>query len=176
MSTRTPRPKNPNYTSPEEAAAFKKLTDIVAEEAAKQPARPVEVFASEKSGLGLKPVTRRVWREKAGGRSPEQQIGAATIKATGTGVRFFFNVTLDRPELARHLTTVHQPRKAPVVLNQEEMARLHEAAPRPEVQDRIRRRLWRGLTQGQRRPCQSRPIEGDVGDRTLPHLGGRRPC
>ena len=59
----------------------------------------------------------------------KQQIGAATLKATVSGLRFFFNVTLDRPELGRHLATVHQPRKAPVVLNQEEMARLLDAAP-----------------------------------------------
>ena len=59
----------------------------------------------------------------------KQQIGAATLKATVSGLRFFFNVTLERPELGRHLTGVHQPRKAPVVLNQEEVARLLEAAP-----------------------------------------------
>ena len=41
----------------------------------------------------------------------------------------FFNVTLERPDLVRHLTTVHEPRKAPVVLSQEEVARLLEAAP-----------------------------------------------
>ena len=44
-------------------------------------------------------------------------------------LRFFFNVTLDRPELGRHLASVHEPRKALVVLNQEEMARLLAAAP-----------------------------------------------
>jgi integrase/recombinase XerD len=31
-------------------------------------------------------------------------------------------VTLERPDLVRHLTTVHGPRKAPVVLSQEEVA------------------------------------------------------
>jgi site-specific recombinase XerD len=59
----------------------------------------------------------------------KQQIGAATLKATATALRFFFTVTLERPELARHLTSVHQPRRAPVVLNEEEVARLLEAAP-----------------------------------------------
>ena len=38
-------------------------------------------------------------------------------------------MTLERPDLVRHLTTVHKPRKAPVVLSQEEVARLLEAAP-----------------------------------------------
>ena len=59
----------------------------------------------------------------------KQQIGAATINSAIAALRFFFNVTLERPDLVRHLKTVHEPRKAPVVLNQEEMVRLLEAAP-----------------------------------------------
>jgi hypothetical protein len=39
----------------------KNLEDAAAEEAAKHPERPVEVFASDEHRLGLKPVTRRVW-------------------------------------------------------------------------------------------------------------------
>jgi integrase/recombinase XerD len=58
-----------------------------------------------------------------------RRIGAPTINATVAALRFFFNVTLERPELVRYLASVHEPRKAPVVLNQEEMARLLEAAP-----------------------------------------------
>ena len=38
-------------------------------------------------------------------------------------------MTLDRADAARHLTVVHQPRKLPVVLSPEEVARLLEAAP-----------------------------------------------
>ena len=60
----------------------------------------------------------------------KQQIGVATINAAIAALRFFFNVTLERPDLVRHLTTVNQPRRAPVVLSQEEVARLLEAAPR----------------------------------------------
>jgi len=59
----------------------------------------------------------------------QQQIGAPTINAAVAALRFFFNVTLERPDLVRHLTTVHKPRTAPVVLSQEEVARLLEAAP-----------------------------------------------
>ena len=59
----------------------------------------------------------------------KQHFGAPTINAAVAALRFFFNVTLERPELARHLTSVHKPRRAPVVLNQEEVARLLEAAP-----------------------------------------------
>src|SRR5208283_1787391 len=59
----------------------------------------------------------------------KQQIGAPTINAAIAALRFLFNVTLERPDLARRLTTVHEPRKAPVVLSQEEVVRLLEAAP-----------------------------------------------
>ncbi len=59
----------------------------------------------------------------------KQQIGVATINAAIAALRFFFNVTLERPDLVRHLTTVNTPRKAPVVLTQEEVARLLQAAP-----------------------------------------------
>jgi integrase/recombinase XerD len=59
----------------------------------------------------------------------QQKIGAATVNSAIAALRFFFNVTIERPDLVRHLKTVHEPRKAPVVLSQEEMARLLEAAP-----------------------------------------------
>ena len=38
-------------------------------------------------------------------------------------------MTLDRPDLAKHLTFIHEPRKVPVVLSPEEVARFLEAAP-----------------------------------------------
>ncbi len=59
----------------------------------------------------------------------KQQIGAPTINSAIAALRFFFNVTLERPDLVRHLKTVHEPRKAPIVLSQEEVVRLLEAAP-----------------------------------------------
>ncbi len=58
-----------------------------------------------------------------------QEIGVATINAAIAALRFFSNVTLERPDLVRPLTTVNQPRRAPVVLSQEEVRRLLEAAP-----------------------------------------------
>jgi site-specific recombinase XerD len=59
----------------------------------------------------------------------QQQISAGTINAAIAALRFFFNVTLERPDLVRPLRTVNEPRRAPVVLSQEEVARLLEAAP-----------------------------------------------
>ena len=51
------------------------------------------------------------------------------INAAIAALRFFFTVTLERPDLVRPLTTVNKPRKAPVGLSEEEVARLLEAAP-----------------------------------------------
>jgi integrase/recombinase XerD len=59
----------------------------------------------------------------------QQQISAGSINAAIAALRFFFTVTLERPDLVRPLTTVNEPRRAPVVLSQEEVARLLEAAP-----------------------------------------------
>ena len=59
----------------------------------------------------------------------ETHVRPPTINNTVTALRFFFGVTLDRAEATRHLTFVHEPRKLPVVLSPEEVARLLEAAP-----------------------------------------------
>jgi len=59
----------------------------------------------------------------------QQQISAGSINAAIAALRFFFTVTLERPDLVRPLTIVNKPRKAPVVLSEEEVARLLEAAP-----------------------------------------------
>jgi len=55
-----------------------------------------------------------------------------TVNATVTALRFFFKVTLDRPETTRHLVFVHEPRKLPRVLSPEEVLQLLEAAPNPK--------------------------------------------
>jgi hypothetical protein len=57
------------------------------------------------------------------------RAGAPIINSTVSALRFFFTVTLGRADAARHLTFVHEPRKLPVVLSPEEVARLLEAAP-----------------------------------------------
>ena len=54
------------------------------------------------------------------------------INSSVSALRFFFTVTLDRPDLSRRLTLIHQPRKLPLVLSVEEVARLLDAAPGPK--------------------------------------------
>lgn len=44
-------------------------------------------------------------------------------------LRFFFKVTLWRGDIVEHTHVIHEPRKLPVVLDVEEVARLLDAAP-----------------------------------------------
>lgn len=55
-------------------------------------------------------------------------ISPISLNVTITGLKFFFDSTLDRPELMRHIHPVHTPRKIPVVLSPEEVALLIGAA------------------------------------------------
>ena len=59
----------------------------------------------------------------------QQQVSPSTINAAIAALRFFFTETLEKPDLVRPLRTVTEPRKAPIVLSQEEVARLLQAAP-----------------------------------------------
>jgi integrase/recombinase XerD len=53
----------------------------------------------------------------------------ASINSSVAALRFFFRVTLNRPHMGHHLTRVPMPEKLRVVLSQEEVAQLLEAAP-----------------------------------------------
>src|SRR6202163_3468708 len=55
-----------------------------------------------------------------------------SVNSAVSALRFFFTVTLDRPDLARRLTVVRQPRRLPAVLSVEEVALLLQAAPGPK--------------------------------------------
>ena len=55
-----------------------------------------------------------------------------TINNTVSGLRFLFNVTLDRPDLSRRLVLARYSQKLPTVLNVEEVGRLLEAARGPK--------------------------------------------
>ena len=56
-------------------------------------------------------------------------VGIPTLNQTVSTLRFFFKVTLGRPDLVERTAFVHEPRKLPVVLSPEEVARLLDAAP-----------------------------------------------
>ena len=54
---------------------------------------------------------------------------ATAMNAAVSALRFFFTVTLGRGDATEGMTTVREPRKLPVVLSPEEVARLLDAAP-----------------------------------------------
>ena len=56
-------------------------------------------------------------------------VGVPTVNQTVSTLRFFFKVTLGRPDLVERTAFVREPRKLPVVLSPEEVARLLDAAP-----------------------------------------------
>jgi site-specific recombinase XerD len=55
-----------------------------------------------------------------------------SINGAVSALRFFFTVTLDRPDLARRLTVVPYPRRIPTVLSVEEVRLLLQAASAPK--------------------------------------------
>ena len=95
------------------------------------------------------------------GRSPDtathEDLRRFQLHQTATGVRppsvnsavsalrFLFTMTLDRPDLARRLTVVRQPRKLPLVLSAQEVALLLEAAPGPKYQATLATAYGAGL-------------------------------
>ena len=68
-----------------------------------------------------------------------------TINGTVTALRFFFTVTLDRADTVKPLTFVAEPRKIPVVLSPEEVARFLEAAPGPKYKAALSAAYGAGL-------------------------------
>src|SRR5499427_5487988 len=70
----------------------------------------------------------------------QTQIGMQppSINSAVSALRFFFTVTLDRPDLARRLTVVPQPRRIPAVLSVEEVTL-------PPREEKLPSRRWKGL-------------------------------
>jgi integrase/recombinase XerD len=58
----------------------------------------------------------------------DRGVSPITLNATITGLKFFFDVTLDRGELMARMSPVRVPQKLPVVLSRDEVARLIAAA------------------------------------------------
>ena len=64
----------------------------------------------------------------------EQGISSGSLNATITGLTFFFETTLERPEVMTKMSHVYEPRKLPVILSLEEVTRLLQAAGGPKYQ------------------------------------------
>ena len=56
-------------------------------------------------------------------------VGVPALNQTVSTLRFFFKVTPKRHDIVEYIHFVHEPRKLPVVLSPEEVARLLDAAP-----------------------------------------------
>jgi len=64
----------------------------------------------------------------------EQGIASGHLNATITGLRFFFETTLERPEAMKKMRHVYEPRKLPLILSPEEVTRLLQSAGSPKYQ------------------------------------------
>ncbi len=59
----------------------------------------------------------------------DQGVSSATINATIRGLRFFFETTLERPQVLKRMSPVRVPERLPVVLSVADITRLLNAAP-----------------------------------------------
>ena len=57
----------------------------------------------------------------------EEGASSGTMNSTVSGLRFFFEVTLSRPELLEKITYINQPRKLPIILSRDEVTQLLQA-------------------------------------------------
>jgi len=87
-----------------------------------------------------------------------------SINSSVSALRFFFTVTLDRPDLSRRLTVVPQPRRIPAVLSVEEVRLLLRAASAPKYKA--------AFAAGRLAVSRPQPGRAAVGPPALP----RRPC
>jgi integrase/recombinase XerD len=70
---------------------------------------------------------------------------APSINSSVSALRFFFDVTIDRPDLSRRMTVIHQQRKLPLGLSVDEVVRLLEAAPGPKYKAALATAYGAGL-------------------------------
>ena len=62
----------------------------------------------------------------------EQGVSSTTINATISGLRFLYDVTLERPSALKRMSRVRKPQKLPQVLSVEEVERLLAGASNPK--------------------------------------------
>jgi integrase/recombinase XerD len=76
-------------------------------------------------------------------------VSAPTVNSTISGLRFFYRITLDRPEVVRHLAVVPKAHRLPVVLSPDEVTRLLEAAAGPKYKAAFSLAYGAGLRVGE---------------------------
>ena len=85
----------------------------------------------------------------------ESGVQPQSINCSVSALRFFFMVTLDRPDLSRRFVIVRYPRRLPTVLNVEEVGRLLEVAPGPKYRAALGPRMVPGYEYQRWRPSRS---------------------
>ena len=94
-----------------------------------------------------------------------------SINSAVAALRFFFTATLDRPDLARRLIIVREPRRLPAVLGVEEVTLLLQAAPGPKYKAALATAYGAGLrlrgrrAQGRRYRFRAHAAAGRAGQR-----------
>ena len=88
--------------------AVKELSSFLGWSPAKASAEDLRLFQLELVSRGISPMS---------------------LNARITALRFFFSVTVGRPEATAKMSFVREPRRLPVVLSVDEVARLLAAAP-----------------------------------------------
>ena len=111
-------------------------------------------------------LTRRRRRELRLFQLHQTQSGQQppSINSAVSALRFFFTVTLDRPDLARRLTVVPYPRRIPTVLSVEEVTLLLHAASAPKYKAAFATAYGAGLRRRYESSAQ-RPDPGRVESR-----------
>jgi len=76
-------------------------------------------------------------------------MSATSINQTIIGIRFFLEMTLERPELMNKMRQLRVERRLPIILSRDEVARLIEAAPSPKYRAALSVAYGAGLRAGE---------------------------
>ena len=91
----------------------------------------------------------------------ELGVSSITLNATITGLKFLFEVTLDRPETMKKMSHVYEPRKLPLILSIEEVTRLLKAAVNLKYQAALSIAYGAGLRASEVVHLKVSDIDGD---------------
>jgi integrase/recombinase XerD len=79
----------------------------------------------------------------------EAGVSVSTLNSTLTACRFFFQITLDRPQVLTKIRHVPKEQKLPVVLSREEVALIIESAPNLKMKTALTLAYGAGLRAGE---------------------------